>query len=103
MPTLLLSRSRIPSVSVRCETTANRLKQAFPLLTGKSAQQRNATIKENLNKLIAIATTDMKECYDLAVELDVAHKKALFPKGEHACDAKGTEENIFVDETQAKN
>ena len=93
------------TVVARCENQPQRfnLTTVFPLLNSETAKKRNASIKENLNKLIAIGTADLKECYDLAVELDNAHKEALnFGKDKkdtkpvESSDSDGNDENIFL-------
>lgn len=64
-------------VSVRSEANKSSEKKVLPLLNTEIARQRNATIKENINKLIAIASKEVKEFNELMKELDVEHKKAL--------------------------
>ncbi len=78
-------------------------KKVLPLLNTELAKQRNATIKENINKLIAIATNDVKEFNELIKELDIEHKKALkfasYEDSKEQPTNSGTEsddENIFI-------
>lgn len=104
----LLSKPNVRCVRTKCAgpSSSNQkfnLTSLFPLLNGDVAKKRNATLKDNINKMIAIGSNDLKECYDLAVELDVAHKKALKINQEPANDAptsevadsSSEEENIF--------
>lgn len=111
MQTTLMKCASRRSVMVRCEANGSNpinLNKMFPLLNNDVVKKRNATIKENLNKLIAIGSADLKQCYDLAVELDKEHKAALkMSKAENTGvdstveatveDASG--ENIFLEKS----
>lgn len=63
-------------VRVSCDTSSSE-KKLFPLLNSSVAKQRNNTIKDNINRLIAIATNEVKEFNELIKELDLEHKKAF--------------------------
>lgn len=92
----ILVKSRSSFVSVRCESTAPKNK-FLPLLNGPGAKKRNASIKENLNKVIAIGTSEFKEVYEFALELDEAHKKAFNYKTEGKDIKVEDEESIFIE------
>lgn len=70
-------------------------------LRKKLEQQRIVTLREHLNKLAVVATTDIKLIYDTFLELDVIHKR-LFEHSEKEPEKEG--ENIFLkkEEDQTK-
>jgi hypothetical protein len=104
------TRSRSATVPVRCEGSANKnnkntknINKLFPLLNGPTAQKRNETIKENINKAIALGTKEFKDAYDIVVELDLAHKKAFKIDQEAEDKGEGNDtaedsENIFLED-----
>lgn len=101
---LLSKPSARCSVRTRCASSgpkkpAFNLSNVFPLLNGEVAKKRNATIKENLNKMISIGSNDLKECYDLAVELDLAHKDALNMKKDPKTPTNSTDESSVSNAT----
>lgn len=88
-------------VRVRAESNGTpRFVKMFPALLGPVAKKRNETIKENINKIVAIGTAEVKEAYELALELDEAHKKALKIKSKkeepESAPVSDTEESIFT-------
>lgn len=97
------TRSRYATVPVRCESSAKKtMNKLFPLLNGPTAQKRNETIKENINKAIALGTKEFKDAYDIVVELDIAHKKAfkIDQETEGEAEVKPEDsENIFLEDT----
>lgn len=104
--TIMLNKGRISSrISQVCysensKNTKNSISKLFPLLDTEKAKKRNASIKENINKLIAIANNDVKEFNELIKEFDVEHKKALKMKSESGTESGGEtsdDENIFID------
>lgn len=100
MLTISRSRSRYATVPVRCEGSAKKtMNKLFPLLNGPTAQKRNETIKENINKAIALGTKEFKDAYDIVVELDLAHKKAFNIDQESEEEVKAEDsENIFLED-----
>ena len=90
---------------VRCDAGSQNTpkKPLFPLLNTPSAKKRNVSIKENINKLIAIGTSEVKEFNELMKEFDIAHKKALdvlkSNSSSESSSTPSTEEtdNIFLD------
>jgi hypothetical protein len=83
-------------VRVRAESNGTpRFVKMFPALLGPVAKKRNETIKENINKIVAIGTAEVKEAYELALELDEAHKKALKIKKDDP-PMSDEEESIFT-------
>jgi hypothetical protein len=103
---LTISRSRY--VRVRCEDSTKKntkntkfINKLFPLLDGPTAQKRNETIKENINKAVALGTKEFKDAYDIVVELDIAHKKA-FNIDQEDSKVKAEAENIFLEDTEDK-
>jgi hypothetical protein len=98
---LTISRSRY--VRVRCEDSTNKntknMNKLFPLLNGPTAKKRNETIKENINKAIALGTKEFKDAYDIVVELDLAHKKAFKIDQESEEEKAEDSENIFLEDT----
>lgn len=97
----LLSKPNVRCVRTNCAgpSSSNQkfnLTNLFPLLNGDVAKKRNATLKDNINKMIAIGSNDLKECYDLAVELDVAHKKALKINKEGAAEDSSVQSDVIV-------
>jgi hypothetical protein len=102
----LIVKSRTPVVSVRCDASSSKPNKFFPLLNGPGAKKRNASIKENLNKLIAIGTAEFREAYEFALELDEAHKKAFNLNKAQEGDLnikdsdKEDDENIFIDKDE---
>ena len=101
---LSLSRSRSRTVSVRCEGSTNKsINKFFHLLNGPTAKKRNETIKENINKAIALGTKEFKDAYDIVIELDLAHKKAFKIDQETETEAEAEtkvedSENIFLED-----
>jgi hypothetical protein len=99
----LLSKPNARCVRTRCSGAPKpklNITDVFPLLNGEVAKKRNATIKDNLNKFIAIGSNDLKECYDLVVELDQAHKEAFKMKKDNMPSENNQvseDDNIFVD------
>jgi hypothetical protein len=92
-------KSRLTTCNVRNEASNPRpdKKKILPLLDTVSAKKRNSTIKENINKLIAIGNNEINEFNELMKEFDIAHKKALkFDSGSESDDDEPQEENIFV-------
>lgn len=57
-------------------------------------KRRLVSVKENFNKLVMIATSDVKELTDFLKEIDEAHKQELMPKSGPSPDSG---ENIFRD------
>lgn len=102
----LLSKSpNVRCVRTKCAgpSSSNQkfnLASHFPLLNGDVAKKRNATLKDNINKLIAIGSNDLKECSDLAVELDLAHKKALKINQEPAKESSKSVDDVVVVEDE---
>jgi hypothetical protein len=92
-------------ISVRCNAESSRPIQnkLFPLLDGPGAKKRNISVKENINKLVAIGNAEIKEVYNLAIELDEAHKKAFNYKDKESkqvivydeAESTDDEDNIF--------
>lgn len=104
----ILSKPTVRCVKTRCSGSSSsnqkfNMSNMFPLLNGEVAKKRNVTLKDNLNKMIAIGSNDLKECYDLAVELDVAHKKALKIKQEPAKEVKRVDETDIVNVSGEKD
>jgi hypothetical protein len=98
----ILVKNRQFSVAVRCDAESKPKTNKFlPLLNGPGAKKRNASIKENLNKLIAIGTSEFKEVYEFAKELDIEHKKAFNFKNteEKETDAEN-EESLFLEKDE---
>lgn len=101
-------KSRLTTCRIRNETSSNPRpdpKKILPLLDTVAAKKRNSTIKENINKLIAIANNDIHEFNELIKEFDMEHKKALkFEKcnstatssGSESDDDEPHEENVFI-------
>ena len=95
---MLLSRR-----SVVCVASAK--KTESPIVRARKAfeTKRMASLKENLNKIVAIATADVKELTDFVKELDDLHRKELMPgkskTEESVVDEDQNDENIFVKES----
>lgn len=94
---MLLSRRSLVCVASSAKKTES------PILRARKAfeTKRMVSLKENLNKIVAIATADVKELTDFVKELDELHKKELMPskysKAEDTSEDQ-TDENIFVKE-----
>ena len=95
------STSRTLTVRVRNETHEKPKKSMLPLLNTVLAKKRNESIKENINKLIAIGTTEIDEFKELMTEFDVAHKKALNIASKLE-KVDSDEENIFLDKQNTR-
>lgn len=96
MQTTIMRAASRKGMMVRCEANKSfNLSKMFPLLNNEVVKKRNESIKENLNKFIAIGSADLKQCYDLAVELDKEHKAALKIKN------NDTNESVEVENTEA--
>lgn len=97
---MLLSRR-----SVVCVASAK--KTESPIVRARKAfeTKRMASLKENLNKIVAIATADVKELTDFVKELDDLHRKELMPgkskpiADESVAEEDQNDENIFVKES----
>lgn len=63
-------------------------------------KRRLVSVKENFNKLVMIATADVKELSDFLKELDDAHKRELMQKPsastESRDDSGDSSENVFL-------
>lgn len=91
---------RTAYVKVRCDATPpSNKKSILPLLNTQAAKKRNDSIKENINKLIAIGTNEVKEFTELMKEFDIAHKKALdvLKTSVDLPASKEETDNIFLD------
>lgn len=96
---MLLSRRSLVCVASAKNTES-------PIVRARKAfeTKRMVSLKENLNKIVAIATADVKELTDFVKELDELHKKELMPGKSKATEASVEEEdqsdeNIFVKES----
>ena len=75
-----------------------------PVVTARKAfeKKRMVSLKDNINKLVAIANADTKEVTDFLKELDQLHKKELMPASSDTrsndSDAD-SDENIFIKES----
>ena len=92
---MILSRS-----SLRCVASAAK-KPDTPIVSARKTfeKKRMTSMKENFNKLVAIATSDTKELVDFVKELDELHKKELMPSAVKNPETS-TDENIFLKEEQ---
>lgn len=94
---MLLSRRSLVCVASakKAESPIVRARKAFE-------SKRMVSLKENLNKIVAIATADVKELTDFVKELDDLHKKELMPNKYKTSETSAVEEedqsdeNIFV-------
>lgn len=92
---MILSRA-----SFRCiaSSVPEKPKKANPIVDARKAfeKKRLVSVKENFNKLVMIASSDVKELGDFIKELDEIHRKELFPADR---SSKGdADENIFLDQ-----
>lgn len=96
---LLTSRSRINII-----TRASADKKENPISIARKAYEakRTVTAKENLNKLLMIASSDIKELNEFIKDLDDIHKKEMTEIVTKIQGKKKDEivedENIFKDE-----
>lgn len=102
----IMLKSRPLSMTVRCssqKTTENPINIARKRFETK----RVVSLKENINRLIAIANSDVKEYGEFFNELDDIHKKQFtevfdhikdkIPTGASKSSDKSSEENIFLE------
>lgn len=96
---MLLSRRSLVCVASSGKKTESPIFRARKAFENK----RMVSLKENLNKIVAIATADVKELTDFVKELDELHKKELMPgkakRDETVADEDQNDENIFVKES----
>jgi hypothetical protein len=92
---MLLSRK-----TFRCRASAEKKENNIVSARKLFEAKRSISLKENVNKLIQIATADSKEINDFLKELDVLHKKELnniFPNST-ANPSTSEDENPFLNE-----
>ena len=81
-----------------CQKKENPVQKARKIFEKK----RGDSLKENVNKLVAIANKDIKEYGDFIKELDEIHKKELKkdkkPTNTDSMDESG--ENIFLEKSK---
>jgi hypothetical protein len=94
---MLLSRK-----TFRCYASAEKKENNIVAARKLFEAKRSVSLKENVNKLIQIATADSKEVNDFLKELDVLHKKeinSIFPNSTPAPTTSSSEdENPFLNE-----
>ena len=91
---MILSRRMtcVASVSKKPDSPIQLARKAYE-------KKRMVSLKENINKLITIATADTKEVVEFIKELDELHKKELMPnavKETTVSEEQQDEENIFL-------
>lgn len=96
---MLLSRR-----SLVCVASAKKTESPIVRARKTFETKRMVSLKENLNKIVAIATADVKELTDFVKELDDLHKKELMPgksktTDESVAEEDQSDENIFAKES----
>lgn len=84
--------------SLTCVATSQKPQNNIAAARKAFEKRRLASVKENFNKLVLIATSDTKEISDFVKELDELHKKHFdrtTPQNDESRD-----DNIFLEETQ---
>ncbi len=86
----------ILSRRMTCVASAAKKPESPIQLARKAFEKKRITsLKENINKLVMIATADTKEVVEFIKELDELHKKELMPNAVKETDVQ-QEENIFL-------
>lgn len=90
--------------ALSCVACANGKKVDTPIVNARKAfeAKRMSSLKENFNKMVAIANADAKELVDFVKELDELHKKELMPSSTSTSGKVDPEadsdENIFLNQ-----
>lgn len=105
MRSVMMTRS--PALVTKCCSSKNLKETPVTVARKRFEAKRGVSLKENLNKLLVIATADIKEYGDFVKELDDIHRKEvkeLFNKAKSSVVGDSAEsvaeeegENIFVD------
>lgn len=75
MQTILAAKTRASFVKVRCSSEK---KDSAVTVARKAFEKKRAkSVKENFNKLLVVANSDVKEIGDFLKELDEIHKKEM--------------------------
>jgi len=101
------TRSTRSTRSAKCRaSTDNSPKNNIVAARKLFESKRLVSLKENVNKLILIATADTKEISDFVKELDELHKKELNynkKKSEEDADTPDSEDTLDSEESVLKN
>jgi hypothetical protein len=93
---MTIKKTNMYTRKITCEAN----KPDSPIQTARKTfeKKRQITLKENINKLVTIATADTKELNEFLKELDVLHKKELMPNSVKTAESSESEEseNIFL-------